>query len=329
MTDLESKSGPKPLALGYARYSGETIGEGVFDARKSAQALLGFDRAVRHFASEFEPELGEIEYDLPVRVAPGSWEIQIPQTIGQWILTGGGVVAASYFTTAAKKMAERDFAEVGLRDAFANALRAIQWTIKIGKHVGTTGKKKFSSLKWRNNNAEVGIEGTSSDLLFVPRTQFELYCRADPYVLEGLVELVLEERLLSVGVCEEGGVEEATVAAADRHIFLRPADDQSDEDVLPDLRDGMEVELEGEVTRGNATTNSVGFRHRGHILDCHPLKGTVVRFKSTLFGLAQMRGFVSRPLGNNGLPSRKPSIRFRSLEAVEGGDDGPSLLDGV
>ena len=35
--------------LGYIRYSGELVESGLMDARKSAQALIGFDEAVRFF----------------------------------------------------------------------------------------------------------------------------------------------------------------------------------------------------------------------------------------------------------------------------------------
>ena len=41
--------------LGYIKYSGELVRDGYLDARKSAQALLGVDEAVRFFVFQQAP----------------------------------------------------------------------------------------------------------------------------------------------------------------------------------------------------------------------------------------------------------------------------------
>jgi hypothetical protein len=113
--------------IGYLKYSGKLVEEGLLDAKKSAQALLGFDGAIRFFVDQQAPHLTQIDYELPVRVRQGTWEILIPKTIAQWIMAGGGVVVTTYLSTAAKKMAEKDFDDVGIRDIFSKALKAMQW----------------------------------------------------------------------------------------------------------------------------------------------------------------------------------------------------------
>ena len=35
--------------IGYLKYSGKSVEDGLMDARKSAEALLGFDEVLRYF----------------------------------------------------------------------------------------------------------------------------------------------------------------------------------------------------------------------------------------------------------------------------------------
>jgi hypothetical protein len=143
--------------LGYLKYTGKMVADGYLDARKSAQALIGFDEAIRYFIKKSCPQLRDIDFELPVKVKKGSWEALIPQTIEQWVVTSAGTFITSYGIAAAKKMADNDFKDIGLRDIFRKSLIAIQWFIKIGKHIGNSTQKKFENIKWRNNNEEVGI----------------------------------------------------------------------------------------------------------------------------------------------------------------------------
>lgn len=100
--------------IGCLKYTGKLVEEGLLDARKSAQALLGFDEAIRFFAIKQSPELQKIDFEFPVRVKKGSWEIAIPASIGEWIQTGAGFAATAYAAKAAQKMAERDFVRLGV-----------------------------------------------------------------------------------------------------------------------------------------------------------------------------------------------------------------------
>lgn len=45
--------------LGYLKYDGDAVEEGVMDARLSAEALLGFDEAFRYFVKKRETILAE------------------------------------------------------------------------------------------------------------------------------------------------------------------------------------------------------------------------------------------------------------------------------
>ena len=76
-----------------------------------------------------------------MRIQKGSWQALIPSDIAGWLRVGVGSAFTTYVITAAGRMAKHDFREVGLRDVFVEAFRGIQFTIRLGKHIGTLSKK--------------------------------------------------------------------------------------------------------------------------------------------------------------------------------------------
>ncbi len=54
--------------IGYLKYEGKLVEEGLLDARKAAQALLGFDEAIRFFVGQQSPLLRDLDFELPVRL---------------------------------------------------------------------------------------------------------------------------------------------------------------------------------------------------------------------------------------------------------------------
>ena len=160
--------------LGNLKYCGALIEEGMFDARKSAQALTGFDEAIRFFATIQNPIFQEIDFELPVKIRQGSWEAYIPDAVF-WIKTAIGLASTAYLAKAAQKMAENDFDNVGIKTLLKKSVEAIQWVIRIGKHIGTITVKNFESVKFRNDNTEIGIPNSEGELLWVPKFYLELY----------------------------------------------------------------------------------------------------------------------------------------------------------
>lgn len=117
--------------IGFAKYSGKLVEDGYMDARKSAQALLGFDEAIRFFIHQQSPKLKSENFEFPVKVEKGSWTIVV------------GAIVGAYGIKAAQKMAEKDFEDVGLSDVLKKSLNGIQWVIKIGKHLGGVDRQKI------------------------------------------------------------------------------------------------------------------------------------------------------------------------------------------
>ena len=121
--------------IGYIKYEGELVGDGLMDARRQAKSLLAFDSALRYFIAKQAPDFRNLDFEIPVRIRKGSWEALIPETVAGWVQAGLGVVATAYFTKAAQKMAEKDFADFGITDLFRTAIDSIKWFARIGKHM--------------------------------------------------------------------------------------------------------------------------------------------------------------------------------------------------
>ncbi len=311
--------------IGCLRYTGKLVEDGMLDARKSAQALLGFDEAIRFFVTKQTPELSKSDFEFPVRVRKGSWEIAIPATIAEWIMAGGGVAATAYAAKAAQKMAERDFDNFGFKDIFKKSLIATQWVIKIGKHLGDITIKKFENTKFRDNNQMIGIPNSEGEFLYVPLEYLEFYASINPKLLSNITEIVEEERVLSIGVYEDSELIEEKVTRKNRNIFTHETD--ADDDILfPELLHGNKVILEGEVTRGNEMSNTVGFRYLGHILTAIPESGSIVRFKGSLFLNCKIHGEISRLDDKGKLGAKRPKIIFTHIEPLENDKDELSLF---
>lgn len=300
--------------LGFIKFTGELVKQGYMDARKSAHALLGADEAVRFFVFQQAPSLRASDFEFPVRVKKGSWEIVV------------SAIALAYGVKAAQKMADNDFADVGLKEVFKKALVGIQWLIRIGKHLGDLTIKKFDNVKFGDDNRLVGVRNSEGEYLYIPKEYFDFYISSSPSLLKKMSEVIEKERVLSVGVYESGSLVEETVTRRNRQIFTQEKDMEEDQ-LFPDLQHGQRVTLDAEVTRGNEMSNTIGIGYKGHVLTGIPEVGSIVRFKSSLFLNCRIFGRVSREDDKGRLDARRPKIIFSHIEILESDSRNPSLFD--
>ncbi len=311
--------------LGFLKYEGALVSDGVMDARKSAQALLGFDEAVRFFVGQQAPELRASDFEFPVRIKKGSWEIAVPELV-ELVKLGGGAIGTAYGVKAAQKMAERDFENFGIKDLFKKSISAIQWIIKIGKHLGSLTIKSFESVDFKDNNELIGVRNSEGRILYIPKLYLDLYVSSAPSLLENLAMLVEDDRELSVGVFEDGGLTEEKLTRKYRGIFTHE-EEEKEEELFPELVHGQNVVLEGELTRGNEMSNTMGFRYQGHILTCNPETGSIVKYKPALFLECQIHGYISRLDSKGSLGARRPTINFSHIKPIEKNTKGqPNLF---
>ncbi|MHC4758832.1 MAG: hypothetical protein ACYTE8_09255 [Planctomycetota bacterium] len=298
--------------IGFIRYKGKPVEKGYLDARKSAKALLGFDEAVRYFVGKQDEELAKIDYEIPVRIKKGSWEAIIPHDINTWIATAIGLAATTYLTAAAAQVAQNDFKDVNTVKIFKKSIKAMQWLLRLGKHLGTITKKTYDGLKWGNNNQNIGIPNENGEYLYIPKNILDLIEQIPANLLRKISSIVTEAIKLEIGVREKNKDDVESLEISHKSIFC-----PEEEVLFPELKDGVEVKLDGLVTRGNENANSIGFQYKGHILTCYPREGSIVRFKPGLFVKCEITGKVTRK-NKFGEPIEiRPKIIFNKLEPIE------------
>ncbi|MBU0599755.1 hypothetical protein KJ997_03100 [bacterium] len=117
--------------IGYLKYSGKSVEDGLLDTRKSAEALLGFDEVLRYFLLKEDPCLKEIDFEIPVRIKKGTWEAAIPEIINK-IFSPTGIAATAltiYACATAKKAAKDGLFDTGaakdIRTTFRMVLKSV------------------------------------------------------------------------------------------------------------------------------------------------------------------------------------------------------------
>lgn len=310
--------------LGYLKYYGNKVDDGFLDAKKAANALIGFDEILRYFIYQESSSFQDIDFEIPVKIEKGSWLAYIPDTIQEWLVAGGGLATTAYLTTAAKKMAENDFKEIGFKTILKKAFQSICWVIKLTSHLKTTKKEKFENLKFRNNNTEVGILNEEGELLYVPVETLELYKKCPDSLFSNVAQIIEEDREMEIGLQDSTEIK-AGIKYSEKNIFYVD-EDEEDEIVLPELIHGQHVELEGHTTRGNEKTNTLGFLYQDHVLTCKPQKGSIVSHKINLFDNCLIKGVVDRLDKFGNFKEKKPRIIFSELIKINPFDPQQKLF---
>ena len=144
-----------------------------------------------------------------------------------------------------------------------------------------------------------------------------MYVSTNPRLLESMAENIQDGRSFAIGSVQAGEVDEEIVDLSDKSIFC-DEDAEFEEDVLfPELVHGDYVVLEGEVTRENKTSNSMGFKYNDHILTAYPETGSIVRYKPLLFLKCRLFGTVNRIDETGRIGARRPKLYFSNLEPLE------------
>lgn len=310
--------------LGYLKYYGTKVDDGFLDAKKAANALIGFDEVLRYFICKESSSFQDIDFEIPVKIEKGSWIAYIPDTIHEWIVTGSGIAATTYVATAVKKMAETDFEKIGFKTIFKKAFKSICWVIKLTSHLKTTKREKFENLKFRNNNTEVGVYNQKGELLYVPVETLELYKKCPDTLFSNIAQIIEEEREMEIGL-QDSNETKANIIYSEKGVFYSD-EDENEEIVLPELIHGERIELEGHTIRGNEKTNTLGFLYADHVLTCKPKKGSIVTHKVNLFDNCLIKGVVERLDKYGNFKEKKPRIIFTELTKLDNLNPQQSLF---
>lgn len=306
--------------IAYLKYEGSSVEEGFLDARKAANALLGFDESIRFYLLK---EGVTDDFEIPVRIRRGSWEALIPKTLMDWVLTAGGAGATTYVVTAAAQMAKNDFEKISLGELIQKIVHRLQRLIKISKHV--EGKSASEIKGVVTSGHTIILSGRNNSRLEITKAELEEYEAFPPKLISKMASVVEDNRVLKLGVVENGQPTEEEVTTSDKGYFYKEKE-QEDEEILPELKDGTIVEIEGMLTRGNKRTNSLGLEYRGYVLTCRPQHGTVETYKPFLFTRCMVRGIVDRTTARNER-ERKPHLIIMQITETEESKGPSSMFD--
>lgn len=302
--------------LAYIKYEGNLVKDGYLDARKSGEVLVGIDELLRYFIYQENPEVKKFEFEIPVRIRKGSWEAIFPEDIESYAFGAFGLwMAGKYFGSALEEIAKNDFKDVSLKLVVKNAFENILRVIKLAKHLGTLAKKKFDHVEFNENNELVKITNSNGEELWIAVEILDLYTNCPQLIFNKLTKVIEEERELIIGIEKENTFVEEKITTKYKSIFTKIEDE--DETVLPELKHGEYVELQGHITRGNENANTIGFLYQSHIITCYPESGNIKQHKSKLFNNCVLKGFVDRLDKDGNIIEKRPRIRFIEVQDIE------------
>ena len=85
--------------VGYLKFYGKNIENGIIQADIAGQALIGFDECIRFFNKKQNPEIILYDYKIPVITEKGSWVV--------WVLGSMAGMAGIFGTAYLKKAGEK------------------------------------------------------------------------------------------------------------------------------------------------------------------------------------------------------------------------------
>lgn len=276
-------------SIGYIKFEGDDIHDGLFGARESARALIGLDAALRYYVEREIPEFRKVEYDFPVKVQEGSWEASIPEAIDQLmtVIQKHGpkallvLPAYLYLKQTAEIAAKDGLFKTGLvkdlKSVVSKAIEFVQWVVRYVKHMKGFERNPKVSI----SGQEVLVVNDMGDRLGIPMSCFEVVVKCPQSLLEGIVFPVSEKRTLKIGLRDrQGSVVDVDVLASDKELFVEESEEI---DELPELVDGERVKIQGLVVRANEKDQSFGLQYKDHIITCKPGEGrTIASFKDGL-----------------------------------------------
>lgn len=168
------------------------------------------------------------------------------------------------------------------------------------------------------------IPDEQNEYLEVPKKYFNLFKDCPEKIFSKNAKIIEKERVLEFGVFENGKDEKVSISEEEKFIFCSQEDDE--EIVLPELKHGQFVELEGEITRTTESTNSIGFRYQDHTIVCKPDLGKNIAFfkkrivsqeDNHFFSKVKIEGKINRTNQNGEFKAKKPQIFFTEIKPLE------------
>lgn len=334
--------------IGYLKYSGKFVEDGLLDARKLSDALSGFDKVLKHFLYKENPKLSKIDFGIPIRMKKGSVVFLLPEAIDKyWALVGGGVgigaaiiggvAAITYVKETAKIAAKDGLFETGIAKdiskMFKRSCITIQWMIKIAKHC--KGLKKIDKenivVKPKTGGVTYYIKNNENELLETQKEYIDKFNQCPENIFEKIAAIIEAERTLEFGVYEKNGiVTKETITENDKYIFIK--EQSEEEEILPELIHGEIMTLIGKITQvTEKKISSIEFLYKNIEITCKPMQPqeNIAKFKNNIISErygnffqknVKLTGKIDR-IDDNGNPKRI-SIRIIKIKPILSGQSG-------
>lgn len=301
----------KSESAGYIRLSGEGIQDSIIDLAQASELLEGVNSSLRFYIVRESSDYAKLNYKLPIKIEEGS--------IWIYLLGIGGPLIYAYVKPALGQMAQNDVGKKTSSEVLGGALRKMKSTIAIAKHRQSLSKDKIEDAKFKGNL--IGIPNSKGEYLYVPKDELEAYTATPPKLYEPLAKSVSSNIDLTIGVRQTDGLfGEETIDASAKPVFITDDDNVADAVIFPEMVDGMYIEIEGELSKGNERTNTMGLFYKGHTITCEPAEDNIKQHKDALFGKVIMRGRVRRHYKGRAEndEDKKPRIIFDEIVSLEG-----------
>lgn len=302
--------------VGYLKFYGKNIENGIIQADIAGQALIGFDECIRFFNKKQNPKIILYDYKIPVITEKGSWVV--------WVLGSmagmAGIFGTAYLKKAGEKMAEKDFQDIGFSDIFRKSLLALKNLVDLIKHKkgNINWENEDFHIEQKNDSFFVSIKNESGESILIPIEQLEWFKNIPKESLEKIVQGVMVGQSLSIGVRNENeNFDSTSITNEEKSLFLSSEEDEQEEVIFPELVHGETTQLEGKLVRGNEKTNSLGFEYKGVILNCHPTKGSIRQYKSSLFLKCKIDCYINRHEKSDLILDKKPTLHIERVEPLE------------
>jgi len=330
MDNRTHESSTPEAPAGSVYIAGSSVKNGNVDLTKTIRYLNGLEKALKHHIDKSNPQIAS-SYSIEVQLRPGSLVTDI---IGLILVAGTTVplsVGATVYTkTALEQLAKNDIGDLTSKDLVNRAIKSMISTIKIAKHMGSMmHNKSFKPEETRVINSEnIILINSNGEKLGVTKDELDEFRDTPKNNYRDMISLInqdtsmyISDKSVDVNHISDSAT---SIDFGDRSVF-DDRDQQSNIDIIfPELIQDEIVVLEGELTRGNGRTNTLGFSYCGRILKCIPGGSDSVRtMRDMLFGYVKIQARVDRISTAKGSEAilKKPILRIIGIEKLEEEDE--------
>lgn len=318
---------------GFIRIDGDDIIDGEIDIQTALSTLNGTSSTLSYLLKKEDSEIANAKaINYPIKTREGCWEVLIP--FGSIALGAASMLVVrplsagltEYAKEIGKGAAAKQLDAKDNKRSFEVAFEKLLSIIKIAQHVGVIDSKRNLKVTFAGKDNKALLTNQDGQVLTTTVDEIKLFQECPEKLLLQLASVVTDYRTLSIGYRRNDKTTEVVIDRDSKEVFC-PEEEQQ-EPILPELKDGDYVSLEGYVTRGNQVTNTLGFRYEGHVLTCEPADALITGYIDAHYKTCMLKGRVARTSKAEVFYGKRdrPRIYFDSLTVIDTPTTQTSLL---